>query len=52
MLPAIIAWTHALLTFALVGEADSLWLQIIGGAAGVIFAIAGSMSAWEFARKQ
>lgn len=51
MLPAIIGWTHAILIFALVAEADSLWLQILGGAGGVIFAISGSMSAWQFARK-
>jgi hypothetical protein len=51
MLPAIIGWVHALLIFALVGEADSLWLQIAGGAGGVIFAISGSMSAWSAARK-
>lgn len=51
MTAAIVAWTHALVLFALIGEADTLWLQIVAGALAVLFAASGSMSAWQAARK-
>ena len=51
MISAFLSLGFALVIFALVGEAQSLWLQIAGSVVAVLLTLAGAMAGWQSTKK-
>ncbi len=51
MLGAALSFVFALVIFALVSEAESLWLQIAGSVVAVLLTLAGAMAGWQSTKK-
>lgn len=47
MIAAFFSFSYALIIFALVGEADSDWLRIVGFIAASWMAFAGAIAGWQ-----
>lgn len=50
MIAAIYALSYAFLIFALVGEASSVWLQVIGFLMATWMTVAGAIAGWQHFR--
>lgn len=51
MISAFLSLGFALVIFALVAEAQSLWLQITGAVVAVLLTLAGAMAGWQSTKK-
>lgn len=52
MYSVLFAWLIGILLFALAGEADTAFLQVVGTVAAGWFVLIGAISGWQWAQRR